>query len=101
VLLRLSQPPQQPRSLNHLTRLETSFLTRTPLGTKQYVFRRHAYSMFVANTLQYHSPYYNETHVALREEIREWVEDKLMANVTEWDEAKSVPDEIFRDTIHR
>jgi hypothetical protein len=48
-------------------------------------------------TLQYHSPYFNETHVALREEIREWVEDKLMPYVTEWDEAKNVPDEIFRD----
>ncbi|KAF1913801.1 acyl-CoA dehydrogenase/oxidase [Ampelomyces quisqualis] len=45
----------------------------------------------------YHSPYFNETHVALRAEIREWVEEKLMPNVTEWDEAKSVPDEIFRD----
>jgi alkylation response protein AidB-like acyl-CoA dehydrogenase len=47
--------------------------------------------------LQYHSPYYNETHVALRADIREWVEEKLMPNVTEWDEAKKVPDEIFRD----
>jgi alkylation response protein AidB-like acyl-CoA dehydrogenase len=47
--------------------------------------------------LQYHSPYFNETHVALREDIRAWVEEKLMPNVTEWDEAKNVPDEIFRD----
>jgi len=49
----------------------------------------------------YHSPYYNETHVALREEIREWVEEKLMPNVTEWEEAKKVPDEIFRDLGER
>ncbi|KAH8702991.1 acyl-CoA dehydrogenase/oxidase [Phaeosphaeriaceae sp. PMI808] len=49
----------------------------------------------------YHSPYFNETHVALREEIREWVEEKLMPNVNEWDEAKSVPDEIFRELGER
>lgn len=49
----------------------------------------------------YHSPYYNETHVALREEVRQWVEDKLMPYVTEWDEAKSVPDEIFKDLGER
>ena len=45
----------------------------------------------------YHSPYYNETHVALREEVRAWVEDKIMPNVTEWDEAKKVPDEIYKE----
>jgi alkylation response protein AidB-like acyl-CoA dehydrogenase len=49
----------------------------------------------------YHSPYYNETHVALREEVRQWVEDKLMPHVTEWDEAKSVPNEIFKDLGER
>ncbi|EMD89704.1 hypothetical protein COCC4DRAFT_158806 [Bipolaris maydis ATCC 48331] len=43
----------------------------------------------------YHSPYYNETHAALRAEVRDWVEEKLMPYVTEWDEAKKVPDEIF------
>lgn len=43
----------------------------------------------------YHSPYFNETHVALRDEARQWVEEKLMPYVTEWDEQKKVPDEIF------
>jgi alkylation response protein AidB-like acyl-CoA dehydrogenase len=50
---------------------------------------------------QYHSPYYNETHVALRDEVRQWVEEKLMPNVTEWDEAKQVPDEIYREMGER
>jgi alkylation response protein AidB-like acyl-CoA dehydrogenase len=45
---------------------------------------------------QYHSPYFNETHVALREEVRQWMEEEIMPNVTEWDEAKKVPDEIFK-----
>jgi len=49
----------------------------------------------------YHSPYFNETHVALREEVREWVEEKLMPYVTEWDEAKKVPDEIFKEMGER
>jgi len=49
----------------------------------------------------YHSPYYNETHVALRDEVRQWVEEKLMPNVTDWDEAKKVPDEIFLEMGER
>ncbi|KAF2022221.1 short-chain specific acyl-CoA dehydrogenase mitochondrial precursor [Aaosphaeria arxii CBS 175.79] len=49
----------------------------------------------------YHSPYMNETHAALRDEVRQWVEEKIMPNVTEWDEAKKVPDEIFRDMGER
>ncbi|KNG46245.1 acyl-CoA dehydrogenase [Stemphylium lycopersici] len=49
----------------------------------------------------YHSPYFNETHVALREEVREWVEERLMPYVTEWDEAKQVPDEIFKEMGER
>ncbi|KAH6878132.1 acyl-CoA dehydrogenase/oxidase [Alternaria rosae] len=49
----------------------------------------------------YHSPYYNDTHVALRDEVRQWVEEKLMPNVTEWDEAKKVPDEIFQEMGER
>ena len=39
--------------------------------------------------------------MALREEVREWVEEKLMPNVTEWDEAKKVPDEIYREMGER
>lgn len=49
----------------------------------------------------YHSPYYNETHVALRAEVREWVETVLEPNVTEWDEAKQVPEDIYRQMGQR
>ncbi|EOA81690.1 hypothetical protein ACJQWK_10696 [Exserohilum turcicum] len=49
----------------------------------------------------YHSPYFNETHAALREEVREWVEEKIMPYVTEWDEAKKIPDEIFQQMGER
>ncbi|KAF2643373.1 acyl-CoA dehydrogenase-like protein [Massarina eburnea CBS 473.64] len=45
----------------------------------------------------YHSPYFNESHAALRDEVRQWVEEKILPNVTEWDEARKVPDEIFRE----
>jgi len=44
----------------------------------------------------YHSPYYNESHAALRAEVREWVETEIEPYVTEWDEAKKVPDEIYK-----
>jgi hypothetical protein len=43
-----------------------------------------------------HSPYFNESHAALREEVRQWVEEEIMPNVTEWDEAKKVPDHVFK-----
>ena len=45
----------------------------------------------------HHSPYYNETHAALRAEVREWVDDKLEPYVTEWDEGKRVPEEIYKE----
>ncbi|KAG8533094.1 uncharacterized protein KY384_001877 [Bacidia gigantensis] len=44
----------------------------------------------------YHSPYFNLTHAALREEVRKWVEAEIEPNVTEWDEAKKVPDSIYK-----
>jgi len=44
----------------------------------------------------YHTPYFNESHAALRAEVRQWVEDEIMPNVTEWDEAKKVPDSVYK-----
>ncbi|RYP60520.1 hypothetical protein DL769_008084 [Monosporascus sp. CRB-8-3] len=49
----------------------------------------------------YHSPYYNESHAALRAEIREWIESEIEPNVTEWDEKKEVPREIFLEAGRR
>lgn len=49
----------------------------------------------------YHSAYFNETHVALRAEIREWIENEIEPNVTEWDEAKRVPEEIYKEMGRR
>ena len=49
----------------------------------------------------YHSPYFNESHAALRDEVRQWVETELEPNVTEWDEAKKVPDDIYRQMGQR
>ncbi|KAI9147690.1 acyl- dehydrogenase [Paramyrothecium foliicola] len=49
----------------------------------------------------YHTPYYNETHAALRAEIREWVESDIEPYVTEWDEAKRVPEEIYKEMGRR
>jgi alkylation response protein AidB-like acyl-CoA dehydrogenase/predicted heme/steroid binding protein len=49
----------------------------------------------------YHTPYYNDTHAALRAEVREWVENDIEPNVTEWDEAKRVPEEIYKEMGRR
>lgn len=51
--------------------------------------------------MQYHSPYFNESHAALRDEVRQWVDEEIQPNVTEWDEAKKVPDEIFKQMGER
>ena len=44
----------------------------------------------------WHSPYFNQTHADLRAEIRQWMEDEIMPNVTEWDEANKVPDIVYK-----
>ncbi|KAI9766586.1 MAG: hypothetical protein M1840_006397 [Geoglossum simile] len=49
----------------------------------------------------YHSPYFNETHAALRAEVREWVESKIEPYVGEWDEARKVPDTIYKQMGER
>ncbi|KAF4981899.1 hypothetical protein FZEAL_2368 [Fusarium zealandicum] len=49
----------------------------------------------------YHSPYFNESHAALRAEVREWIDSEVEPNVTEWDEAKEVPEEIYKEMGRR
>ncbi|KAH0493097.1 hypothetical protein TgHK011_008019 [Trichoderma gracile] len=49
----------------------------------------------------YHSPYFNESHVALRAELRQWIESDIEPYVTEWDEAKRVPEEIYQEMGRR
>ncbi|KAK4990141.1 hypothetical protein LTR50_002771 [Elasticomyces elasticus] len=49
----------------------------------------------------YHSPYFNQTHADLRAEVRQWVDEEIMPNVTEWDEAKKVPDSIYKQMGER
>ena len=45
----------------------------------------------------YASPYYKESHVRIRDEARQWVEDKIMPYCHEWDEAHHVPAEIYKE----
>lgn len=49
----------------------------------------------------YHSPFFNETHAALRDEVRAWVEAEIEPNVGEWDEARKVPDSIYKQMGER
>jgi len=45
---------------------------------------------------QWHSPYFNETHVALRKEVREWMDAEVMPNINDWEAAKEVPETIYK-----
>ncbi|KAF2666955.1 acyl-CoA dehydrogenase NM domain-like protein [Microthyrium microscopicum] len=49
----------------------------------------------------YHSQYYNQSHADLRAEVREWVEEKIMPFVDEWEEAKMIPTEIYKEMGQR
>jgi alkylation response protein AidB-like acyl-CoA dehydrogenase len=44
----------------------------------------------------WHSPYYNDTHRALRAKIRKFVDDEITPNCHEWDEAKTFPPDLLR-----
>jgi alkylation response protein AidB-like acyl-CoA dehydrogenase len=44
----------------------------------------------------YYSPYFNESHVALRAEVRKWVDDNIEPFVDEWDEAGEMPEDVYR-----
>jgi alkylation response protein AidB-like acyl-CoA dehydrogenase len=50
---------------------------------------------------QYHSAYFNETHAALRDEVRKWVDTEVEPYVAEWDEARKVPDHIYKQMGER
>jgi len=43
----------------------------------------------------YNSPYYNDTHKKIRKIFREFVDEHLMDNVYEWDEAGKIPEEVY------
>lgn len=45
----------------------------------------------------YNSPFYGESHIALRQEVREFVDNEILPNVDEWDRTKSVPASIIKD----
>ncbi|KAM5345695.1 hypothetical protein ACJ41O_011556 [Fusarium nematophilum] len=49
----------------------------------------------------YHSPYFNESHAALRAEVREWIDNEVEPHVTDWDEAKEVPESIYKEMGRR
>ncbi|CEP09878.1 hypothetical protein [Parasitella parasitica] len=43
----------------------------------------------------WHSPFYNDSHRAVRKFVREFVEKEIMPNCYDWDEAKQIPKEMF------
>mmetsp|Transcript_66954 Transcript_66954/g.151243 ORF Transcript_66954/g.151243 Transcript_66954/m.151243 type:complete len:453 (-) Transcript_66954:121-1479(-) len=49
----------------------------------------------------YNSPYYNDTHRDLRKRFREYVDEKIMPNVHEWDEAGAIPKEVYLEAAQQ
>ena len=49
----------------------------------------------------YHSTYYKESHVAFRKEVREWVEDAIIPNVDDWEEAGAIDPALFKEAGER
>lgn len=49
----------------------------------------------------YHSTYYKESHVAFRKEVREWVEDAIIPNVDDWEEAGAIDPSLFKEAGER
>lgn len=50
----------------------------------------------------YASPYYKESHRRLRKAVRQYMDEQIMDNLTEWDEAKITPPHIYKVRyIHR
>lgn len=49
------------------------------------------------------SPYYNESHAALRNELRTWLEDdvEMLENMYEWSEAGQIPPEVYQESAKR
>lgn len=45
----------------------------------------------------FYSPHYNVSHVALRKEVREWITKKVEPFVSEWEEDRKVPEEIYKE----
>ncbi|OAA65277.1 acyl-dehydrogenase domain containing protein [Niveomyces insectorum RCEF 264] len=49
----------------------------------------------------YRSPYFNETHAALRDEVRAWIDADIEPHVGEWDEARQVPPTVYKEMGRR
>lgn len=43
------------------------------------------------------SPYYNDTHKVLRQQVRDFTEEHIMPNCFDWDEAGKIPLEVYQD----
>jgi len=44
----------------------------------------------------YKSPYFQESHANLRQEVRAFIEKEIMPFVDDWDEAYQIPREIYK-----
>lgn len=49
----------------------------------------------------WNSPYYKESHKAMRAAVRQFVDEKIMPHCHEWDEGKCVPRALVREAYQR
>lgn len=49
----------------------------------------------------YNSTYYDESHVAFRKEVREWVEEYIIPNVEDWEEEGAIDPSLFKSAGER
>ncbi|KAL1961161.1 hypothetical protein VTO42DRAFT_3106 [Malbranchea cinnamomea] len=42
------------------------------------------------------SPYYNESHIRLRDAVRKWTEENVVGKTEEWEAAGKIPDEVYK-----
>jgi alkylation response protein AidB-like acyl-CoA dehydrogenase len=70
------------------------FLTVTLLGTKNGTGKKKIHILF--GTDQCFSPYYNESHIKVRNAIREWVDKEITPFCHEWSENKEIPKSVLK-----
>lgn len=50
----------------------------------------------IANLIIHFSPYYNESHIRVRDAVREWVDKEIIPFCHEWSENKEIPKSVLK-----
>jgi alkylation response protein AidB-like acyl-CoA dehydrogenase len=94
-------PPATPPSEKVAAKAESGTISAEPTGDVEEEEAMDQFGSMIPYAdpswyQSYHTPYFNQTHADLRAEVREWMEEEIIPNITEWDEAKQVPDSVYK-----